>query len=105
VGKQTILGIVTVAVMGVIAFRADVTAIPLLACLAVGVVALIVLANLWYAHHHPAEAMFDGTEMLAFQHQMMAAKSLNPPKEAPVVPNPDGEPPQLNPPDIDAEQP
>jgi hypothetical protein len=52
-----------------------------------------------YAERNPLPAVMDGAEMLIWQQQqtMLATKSSTPPKESPVIPNPEGAPPQLNP--------
>lgn len=52
-----------------------------------------------YAERNPLPAVMDGAEMLIWQQQqvMLAAKNLTPPKDSPIIPDPEGAPPQLNP--------
>jgi len=98
VGKQTIMVMVSVVALASIAWRMDATGGLIIASLCAGLVALVAVLNFCYAHKHPAEATLEGAEMIALQHQMLAAKSMEAPKNSPMIPNPGGAPPQLNPP-------
>jgi hypothetical protein len=98
VGKQTLLAMVGVSVLGVIAWRIP-SAGLLIAVLVMILVLTIAGLSFWYAHRHPAEAMLEGAEMLALQHQILAAKSLEPPKDSAIIPNPEGKSPERNPPE------
>jgi len=71
----------------------------LLGGLAGGLLILIAVLNYSFATKHPAEATLEGLEMVAYQHQARASKSEELPQDAPVIPNPGGAVPQLNPPD------
>jgi hypothetical protein len=53
-----------------------------------------------YAERHPASAAMDGAEMILWQQQIitLAAKGLTLPQESALIPNPEGKPPQSNPP-------
>jgi len=53
-----------------------------------------------YAEKHPTSATLEGAEVILWQQQqmMLASKNVTPPKESPVIPNPEGPPPQLLPP-------
>lgn len=97
-GKQTYLGIFGVVGLAAIAFRADSNGALMIAVGTIILVIAIAVLNYRYADRHPVEAMMEGTEMLALQHQMLAAKRLELPKESAVVPNPQGAPPNPNPP-------
>jgi hypothetical protein len=61
---------------------------------------LIIRWILNYAEKHPASATLEGAEIILWQQQqlMLAAKNMTPPKESPVIANPEGMPPQLKPP-------
>jgi hypothetical protein len=96
VGKQTLLGIAGMTVLGVIAWKTNANGI-IIALLAVFLVLAVAIMNFLYADRHPAEAMLEGLEMVALHHQMLAAKTLEPPSNSPVIPNPEGNPPQLQP--------
>jgi hypothetical protein len=98
VGKQTLLGIATVAGLAVIAWKAESKDVIFIAIAAAVIALTIAVLNFCYARSHPVEAMMEGTEMLVLQHQVLASKSVEPPKSSPVIPNPEGTPPQLNPP-------
>lgn len=98
VGKQTLLGVLGVFALAVIAWRADAKYAALIGILAAAVLILVAILNFCFAHKHPAEAMLEGTEMLALQHHMLAAKYMDIPQDSPVIPNPGGAEPQLNPP-------
>ena len=54
-----------------------------------------------YADKHPQSATLEGSEIIAWQQQVIssAAKTIQPPKDSPIIPNPNGPPPQINPPD------
>ena len=96
VGKQTLLGVFVALMLASIAWRADPDDLLILAALGVGVVGLIAVLNFIYANKHPLEAMLEGSEIIAFQQQTLAAKSmLNPPPAAPVIPRPDSAAPKL----------
>ncbi|HEV1996047.1 MAG TPA: hypothetical protein VGR03_17070 [Candidatus Acidoferrum sp.] len=97
VGKQTLLGVIGSATLVSIAWGADATTKLVIAVLAGVLLILVALLNFSFANKHAAEAMLEGTEMLAFQHQVHAAKSAEVPQNAPVIPNPGGSAPQLNP--------
>jgi hypothetical protein len=98
VGKQTLLGVICVIGLAAIAWKAEPSAALIIAVLVVSVVVLIAILNFYYAHKHPAEAMLEGAEMLAFQHHALSTKYEESPPDSPVLPNPGGSPPQLNPP-------
>jgi hypothetical protein len=98
VGKQTLLGIFAVLGLASLGWRASQGDILSIAVIAAIVVLAIAFLNFRYAHSHPAEATLEGTEMLALQHQVMASKFIEPPKDSTIVPNPGGSPPQSNPP-------
>jgi hypothetical protein len=53
-----------------------------------------------YAEKHPTLATLEGAEIILWQQQqiMLAAKNMPAPPESPIIPNPGGAPPQLNPP-------
>jgi hypothetical protein len=53
-----------------------------------------------YAEKHPGSATLEGAEMILWQQQQLsiAAKNMNPPLQSPVIPDPKGSMPQLNPP-------
>lgn len=91
-----------VVVLGGLALQSRAATLAIAVIIAVVALAAIIL-NFVYAHAHPVEAMMEGTEILAWQHQVLAAKYLQAPKDSPVIPNPTGEPPRSNPPEeIDA---
>ncbi len=50
-----------------------------------------------YATAHPQSATLEGAEVILWQRQqiMLAAKNLEIPPQRPVIPNPEGSPPQL----------
>jgi hypothetical protein len=98
VGKQTLLGVIAVSALAAIAWKAEAKDALLIAIVAAGVVALIAILNFYYSHKHPVEATLEGAEMLALQHQVLAAKSLEPPKDSQIIPNPGGAEPKENPP-------
>ena len=98
VGKQTLLGVIGVVALAAIAWKADSKAAIVIAALATVVLILIAILNFCFAHKHPVEAMLEGTEMLALQHQVLAAKSAEVPQNAPVIADPSSAIPQLNPP-------
>ena len=54
-----------------------------------------------YAEKHPVSATLEGAEIILWRQQqmMIASKDAIPPKDSPVVPNPEGSPPQLAPPE------
>src|SRR5437763_205458 len=99
VGKVTLvaLGGLTAAV-GVAKYTTGITQI-------VCVVAVLLVTTLiirWifdYAKKNPESATLEGTEIILWQQQrlMLAAKDTTPPKESPVIADPKGTPPQLNP--------
>jgi hypothetical protein len=76
VGKQTYLGIFGVGALAVIAFRADSNGALIIGVVAALMVLIIAVMNYIYASNHPVEAMMEGGEMLALQHQQLAAKGL-----------------------------
>ncbi len=75
-GKQTYLGIFGVGALAVIAFRADSNGALIIGVVAALMVLIIAVMNYIYASNHPVEAMMEGGEMLALQHQQLAAKGL-----------------------------
>ena len=95
-GKQTLLGIVGAAVLCIIAWRTPVDGV-MIAGMALLLVLVIAGLNFRFADKHPVEAMMEGTEMLALQHQAYAAKTITPPKTSEVIPNPQGNPPENEP--------
>lgn len=97
VGKQTLLAVIGACAIAAIAWRSDPAYAWIFGICAVVLLLVVAVLNFWYAHAHPAEAMLEGTEMLAFQHQMLAAKFLQPPKDSAIIPNPENKPPELNP--------
>lgn len=52
-----------------------------------------------YAEKHPVSATLEGAEIILWRQQqmMLAAKGVTLPKDSPVIPDPHGSPPQLNP--------
>jgi len=99
VGKQTLLGLVGAGMLAAIALRADAQTGLVLGVLAGILLILIAVLNFSFANKHPAEAMLEGLEMLAFHHQTRASKTEQLVQNAPLIPNPGGSAPQLNPPD------
>jgi hypothetical protein len=97
VGKQTLLGVIGVFALATIAWKTDAKDALFIAILAAVFLVLIAVLNFTFAHKHPVEAMLEGTEMLALQHQVLAAKSMEISQDSPILPNPGGAPPQLNP--------
>ena len=61
---------------------------------------LIIRWILNYAEKHPGSATLEGAEVILWQQQqiLLAAKNMTLPKDSPVIANPGGTPPQLNPP-------
>ena len=98
VGKQTLLGVVGASALVSIAWRVDPKEALIVGAMATIVLVTVAILNFCYAHKHPAEAMLEGGEMLVFQHQVLAAKSVQLPQDSPIIPNPGGSPPQLDPP-------
>jgi len=99
VGKQTLLGVVGAIVLGFMAWRADAKDAWIFGVCALALILVIAFLNFRFADAHPAEAMLEGAEMLALQHQVLAAKSIEAPKDSPVIPDPAGKPPDPNPPE------
>jgi hypothetical protein len=100
VGKQSLLGIALVAMLGVVAWKVPSSQALFVAGIAAFIVALIAVLNFCYANKHPVEAMMEGAEVLALQHEVLASKSVEPPRDSRVIPNPEGVPPLLNPPEV-----
>ena len=104
VGKQTILGILGAFALASIAWKASGRDVLILGLTVAVLLLIIAILNFAYANKHPVEATLEGSEMLAFQHQVLASKSLEAPKDSAIVPNPNGAPPQTNLPPTDSEQ-
>jgi hypothetical protein len=98
VGKQTLLGLVGVLALAAIARSGGEKDALIIAVLAAVVLILIAVLNYCFADRHPVEAMLEGAEMVALHHQVLAAKSEESlPQDSPVIPNPGGAAPQINP--------
>lgn len=96
-GKQTLLGVFVVLMLGAVAWRANQGDLLTIAVLGVGIVGFIAILNFIYATRHPMEAMLEGSEIIAYQHQALAAKFITaPPKETLVIPKPGSAPPQFD---------
>ncbi len=98
-GKQALLGVTGAGMLTAIALKVGGQPALLLGGLAGGLLILIAVLNYRFADKHTAEATLEGLEMIAYQHQSRASKSEEMPQDSPVIPNPGGSVPQLNPPD------
>ncbi len=97
VGKQTLLGVIGAGMLTAIALKVGGQPALVLGGLAAALLILVVVLNYRFADKHTAEATLEGLEMVAYQHQTRASKSEEMPQDAPVIPNPVGSVPQLNP--------
>jgi hypothetical protein len=101
VGKLALVGVICLVGLSGVGIRSSSSTIEALcAVLATVVVLSLVGAILWYSHAHPDQATLEGMEVvLLYQQKAWATKGLEAPKNAPVIPNPAGIAPQLNPPE------
>ncbi len=100
VGKQTLLGLIGAGALAVIAWRADPRYAWILGICAAILLLTVAVLNFVYADKHPGEATLEGAEIIAFHHQAFWAKNMTGlPSDSRILPNPDGAPPQLNPPE------
>jgi hypothetical protein len=100
VGKIALVGVICAMSLGAIGARSS---NPFVEGLCASLAAVVVLATvggiLWYSDKHPNEATLEGMEVVVFrQQQAWAAKGSGGGPAGPVIPNPDGAPPQINPP-------
>ena len=87
-----------VAVIGTSKYTAGLTQIISIIAVLLAM-ALIIRWILSYAEKHPESATLEGAEIILWQQQvMLAAKNMSPPRESPIIPGPEGMPPQLDPP-------
>jgi hypothetical protein len=100
VGKVSLIALgAFVAAMGTAKLTTGwVQAVCVIATLATGV--LIIRWILDYAEDHPESATLEGSQIIVWKHQkvILAAKGMMVPEQSPIVPNPEGAVPQLNPP-------
>jgi hypothetical protein len=102
VGKLALIGVCSIVGLGAVGIRTgNPTVAGLCAVLATIVALFIALAILWYSDKHPDQATLEGMEVIVYQQQKAwAAKGwTGPPPSGPVIPDPSGTPPQLNPPE------
>jgi hypothetical protein len=100
VGKQTLLGVAGAVALTIIAWRSDPRYAWIIGISAAILLLTTVILNFVYADRHPAEATLEGGEIIAYHHEVIAAKNmLEVPKNSPMIPDPDSAPPQLNPPE------
>jgi len=106
VGKIALLGVVCLACLGVLSYRASTPIIEGM-CVVAAILDLLSTggAILWYSHQHPNEATLEGMEVVIYQQQRAwAAKGLTENHASTsVIPNPESLPPQLNP-SVEAEE-
>lgn len=87
-----------VAVIGTSKYTAGLTQIISIIAVLLAM-ALIIRWIFSYAEKHPESATLEGAEIILWQQQvMLAAKNMSPPRESPIIPGPEGMPPQLDPP-------
>lgn len=79
------------AVLAVIAFRLEPTLLLWLAGLAVVAFSIYYSGTMWYGHRHPGEALLEGSELLHWQQNEMAAKGLATIPLTVALPDPDQE--------------
>jgi hypothetical protein len=99
VGKLALLGIFTVAGLASVGVR---TSSANIAGLCAGLATVVALAIggaiLWFSHKYPDQATLEGMEVVVMhQQKAWAAKGIDLSGNVPVLPNPGGSPPQLNP--------
>jgi hypothetical protein len=95
VGKLAIVALGGfLATVGVAKYTSGTAQIISIVCvLAVTLVTVRWILN--YAEKHPISATLEGGEMVLWQQQVtLAAKGQLPPRESPVIPDPEGSPPQ-----------
>lgn len=101
-GKLALIGIFGILAVGTVGAK---TSNPYIEGLSLGLAAIVVFgcggAMLWYSHKHPQEATLEGMEVVVMEQQKAwAAKTVDLSGATPLIPNPGGTPPQLNPPEV-----
>jgi len=101
VGKLALVGVVALACIGGVGVRSGTDTVHIICLILATVIVLFVAAGiLWYSDKHPNEATLEGMEVIVYhQQKAWAAKGLPNLPDTPIIPNPGGMPPQLNPPE------